>query len=247
MTTRLAMDHAFELSGLGRHPEVERLFSGLPTVAAEPDEIYEVTDSNLAAVVAAITRRAVRSVAPTIVLHAAAVGFGGAAVLLAGRGGAGKSTLCAALTRAGATYFTDEASAVRELAVLPYAKPLSLRAHGRALLASFDAAVSSVLAQAGPFVSPCQLGARVAAGPVPVRAVVLLERSEAEAEEAVLEPLHPADVAVELVRDAFNMQDAASSGLRQIAHLTVGLPCYRLRYRGLDEAVGSVRRLLLEA
>ncbi len=61
-------------------------------------------------------------------LHAAAVGLDGAAVVLPGPMGAGKSTLAAGLVRRGLGYLTDEVVAVDPATgtVRPYAKPVSL-------------------------------------------------------------------------------------------------------------------------
>lgn len=61
-------------------------------------------------------------------VHAGVVGWMGKAIVVPGRTFSGKSSLVAALVRAGATYFSDE-YAVFDAAgqVHPYAKPLSLR------------------------------------------------------------------------------------------------------------------------
>lgn len=59
-----------------------------------------------------ITQRAVGSSPHPVVLHAATVAYRGATVTIAGESGTGKSTLCAALVERGATYVTDEATAL---------------------------------------------------------------------------------------------------------------------------------------
>ncbi len=61
-------------------------------------------------------------------VHAGVVGWGGKAVVIPGRTFSGKSSLVAALVRAGATYFSDEYAVFdADGRVHPYAKPLSLR------------------------------------------------------------------------------------------------------------------------
>jgi hypothetical protein len=62
-------------------------------------------------------------------VHAGVVGWQGRAILIPGRSHSGKSTLVAALVRAGATYYSDEYAVIdRQGRVHPYPKPLSLRA-----------------------------------------------------------------------------------------------------------------------
>jgi hypothetical protein len=61
-------------------------------------------------------------------VHAGVVGWQGRAILIPGRSHSGKSTLVAALVRAGATYYSDEYAVIdRQGRVHPYPKPLSLR------------------------------------------------------------------------------------------------------------------------
>jgi hypothetical protein len=64
----------------------------------------------------------------TIFVHAGAVAHNGAAMVLPSFSFGGKTTLVAALVRAGAVYFSDEFALIdKEGLVHPYAKPLSLR------------------------------------------------------------------------------------------------------------------------
>jgi hypothetical protein len=67
-----------------------------------------------------------------VFLHAGVVGWRGRAILLPGRSMAGKSTLVAALLRAGATYYSDEFAVLDSRGrVHPYARRLSLRQDDR--------------------------------------------------------------------------------------------------------------------
>lgn len=67
--------------------------------------------------------------APEVIfVHAGAVGHNGKAIVLPGSSFAGKTTLVAALIRAGALYLSDEFAVIdRDGLVHPYAKPLSIR------------------------------------------------------------------------------------------------------------------------
>jgi len=63
-----------------------------------------------------------------VFVHAGAVAWGGRAILVPGRTLAGKSTLVAALVRAGATYYSDEYAVIGpDGLVRPYARMLSIR------------------------------------------------------------------------------------------------------------------------
>lgn len=71
-----------------------------------------------------IARKAPRA----IFVHAGVVAHGGRAIVLPGLSFAGKTSLVAALVRAGATYYSDEFAVLDEEGrVRPYAKPLSIR------------------------------------------------------------------------------------------------------------------------
>ena len=64
-------------------------------------------------------------------VHAGVVGWGRSAILIPGRSFSGKTSLVAALVRAGATYYSDEFAVVdRRGMVYPYARPLQVREDG---------------------------------------------------------------------------------------------------------------------
>ncbi len=63
-----------------------------------------------------------------IFVHAGVVGWEGKAIVMPGPSFTGKSTLVAALVRAGATYYSDEFAILDENGLVhPFARPLSLR------------------------------------------------------------------------------------------------------------------------
>jgi hypothetical protein len=65
-------------------------------------------------------------------VHAAVVGYRGRAIVLPGKSDAGKTTLTAALVRAGARYLSDEYALVDDRGrIHPYPKPLSIARSGR--------------------------------------------------------------------------------------------------------------------
>jgi hypothetical protein len=74
-------------------------------------------------------RRYVASSAPNrVFVHAGAVAYRGRAIVIPGQTFSGKTTLVAALARAGAVYYSDEYAVLDERGfVHPYARPLSIR------------------------------------------------------------------------------------------------------------------------
>jgi hypothetical protein len=104
-----------------------RLFHLLYTGAARLartmvlDEIFAALEADLQLYVAEAAHR-------RLFVHAGVVGWGGRAIVIPGRSRSGKSTLVAALLRAGATYYSDEYAVFDARGrVHPYPKPLSIR------------------------------------------------------------------------------------------------------------------------
>jgi hypothetical protein len=118
------------------------------------EEVFPLLESELQLQVAERARR-------RLFVHAGVVGWRGRALVLPGYSHAGKSTLVAALLRAGASYYSDEYAVLdAQGRVHPYARPLALRD------------------QAGPPTrrcSPEQFGARAGIAPLPVGLVALTE------------------------------------------------------------------------
>lgn len=104
-------------------------------------------------------RVAVAELAPhRIFVHAGVVGVGGAAVIIPGRSGVGKTTLVAALVRAGALYYSDEYAVLDKRGrVHPFAAPLQVREAIGLPQKKYPAEM---------------LGGRVGAAPLPVGLVV---------------------------------------------------------------------------
>jgi hypothetical protein len=98
-----------------------------------------------------------------VFVHAGAVAHAGRAIVMPGESHAGKSTLVAALVRAGAIYLSDDFAPIDASGMVhPYAKPLALRHDGPA---QFDYDVTSLGGVAGD-------------GPVPLGMVVLTRYRE---------------------------------------------------------------------
>jgi hypothetical protein len=101
-----------------------------------------------------------------IFLHAGCVEVDGRAIVLPGYTLSGKTTMTAALVRAGARYLSDEYAIINtEGLVLPYARPLSLRDDLRRTVTR---------------VAPEELGERASDDPVPVGLFALLRHDHAD-------------------------------------------------------------------
>jgi len=93
-----------------------------------------------------------------IFVHAGAVAHNGRGLLVPGESFSGKSTMTAALIRAGATYYSDDFSPLDgDGRVHPYPKPLSIRARN---LSTTNHAAEN-------------LGATTGEGPLPVAAIII--------------------------------------------------------------------------
>jgi hypothetical protein len=108
----------------GRVRRFSLLYRGAERIARthDADSVFETLQEDL--------KMHVASAAPArVFVHAGVVGWHGRAIVLPGRSYAGKSTLVAALVRAGATYYSDEFAVFDDRGrVHPYARPLVLRA-----------------------------------------------------------------------------------------------------------------------
>jgi len=114
-------DHRMAIMG-NDNGTYEVNISGAAIAHAVPLELaLEVLESQVHARIALHSKE-------RVFVHAGVVAHRGRAILLPGTSFAGKTTLVAALVRAGATYYSDEFAPLdAEGLVHPYAKPLSLR------------------------------------------------------------------------------------------------------------------------
>src|SRR5882724_13375911 len=88
------------------------------------DSVFETFESDLRLFVAELAKH-------RVFVHAGVVGWKGKAIVIPGRSYSGKSTLVAALVRAGATYYSDEYAVFDSRGrVHPFLKPLEIREQG---------------------------------------------------------------------------------------------------------------------
>jgi hypothetical protein len=171
---------------------LDRLPPTYQVVDAEPEQVFEAPDadttraewllSDLELWVAEHARR-------YVFIHAGCVVHGGRAIVLPGRTMSGKSSLTAALVRAGATYYSDEYAVLdAQGQVRPYARPLSIRPYA-----------------GGPAtrVPVEELGGTAGRGPAPVGLVAHLRYGEMAAK---IEPVSRGRSVLHLVDNAVPAQ-----------------------------------------
>ena len=118
--------YSLKIAGEGTRPGV-RHFHLVYCNAGRISRTTDLTDA-LMALESDLHLYVAKSARRRVFVHAGVVGWQGRAIVLPGRSFAGKSTLVAALVRAGATYYSDEFAVFDEQGrVHPYARPLSLR------------------------------------------------------------------------------------------------------------------------
>jgi hypothetical protein len=121
--------YSLVIGGEGRHSNVRRfhvLYANTARIARtmDLDEVLKALESDLQLHVAEHARRG-------LFVHAGVVGWRGSAILIPGKSFTGKSTLVAALVRAGATYYSDEYAILDSRGLVhPYPKRLLIRAGG---------------------------------------------------------------------------------------------------------------------
>src|SRR5713226_9210029 len=123
--------YSLVIGGARRHSNVRRfnvLYANTAKIARTMDleEVLKALESDLQLYVAENARRG-------LFVHAGVVGWRGSAIIIPGASFAGKSTLVAALVRAGATYYSDEYAIFDKRGLVhPYPKRLLIRTGGPA-------------------------------------------------------------------------------------------------------------------
>lgn len=186
--------------------------------------------------------------------HGAAIAGPTGAVVLSGDTGAGKSTLSAACSAAGLDIFSDDIALFYRTSVpmvAPATTGVCLWPDSRAALGLDPRRCSAMPGYDGKvrFVS----GLDCATDPVPLKAFVLLERSDDRVAPAI-EPVSGAEALIRVAQRRIRFNPAApreqesADSLSRIGDIVRDTPCYRLAYPSgfdrLGEAVGLMRGLL---
>ncbi len=169
------------------------------------------------------------------VLHGGCVEIDGRAVAFVGHSGTGKSTLTAALVRAGHGYIADEVTAIGpDLFARPFHRPIGLRANTVTLLGVDhpDGPFETIYPlRVGGGWGPLSNGARLAA-------VFLVQRSPDTG--PAVDPLRPAEALFRLANETLGGTGNETAMFRHLERLVQHVPVMRLAYSDVEHAVGFV-------
>jgi hypothetical protein len=176
-----------------------------------------------------------------LALHAGAVANGDRAILLPAPPDSGKTTLTAALVRAGFRYLSDEAALLDPSSgeVHPFPRALAMDASSMRVLG-----VNGVNGAPGAIhhLTVGDLGGTLASTPCRVWAVVFPTYRPGAQDR--LEPVGRAETVVALAENAFNAARFGAGGVRLLADVVAGARCARLTMDDIDEAVATVEGVL---
>ena len=230
-----------------RYEDVYRLHvDGARAVARRGDmPVYEGSiGAATSHLMTTINTGAIGSMSMYPVVHAAVVARAGAAIVIPGNPGAGKSTLCAALVAHGYEYVSDEMALIFDDGRVPvYPKPIVVGAGSFEVLACLRDADG-----AGGMLDTWFLDARRLAGGVSaeaplLRAVVMPEYRPGTRVEAA--GLSPGEVTALLASNMFNLRQLGRSALDRVAVLSPRLQGVRVVHSDAHDAITVIDELRL--
>lgn len=186
-------------------------------------------------------------------MHAGAVVYKGAALIVAGRSGQGKTTLVLGLLRRGLGLLSDEfaiADSVQQL-ILPYRRSLHIRPGTPELIPELAFLRDQPQQRLGGGIewslTPDQL-ARVLPGglasAVPPRYVLLLDGPPRPEADPALVSISAAMTTIELLRGTWAASIDFAGGLARIGRLLDGVACARLRAGALEPTLDVLMQWL---
>jgi hypothetical protein len=187
--------------------------------------------------------RAIASTRNSILLHAGAVERDGRVVVVAGFSGRGKSTLTAALVRAGFSYVTDEMVIIEPQTgwVRPYSKPLDLGRSSLELL-GLSGQIDEQYVVDKIRVDPSAVGGNSEGGHVSL--IVVLDGHEVPAGTQSAETLNPVEALSAVLPNVFAETYAMVDPLQRLADLCEVHQVVRLPRLPLGESVAVIEDLL---
>jgi hypothetical protein len=192
-----------------------------------------------------VNQRVVEASGRRLLVHAGAVEHDRRIAIVPAESGGGKSTLVAALVRAGFGYATDETVAVERdtLLVEGYRRALALKRGSWPLFPGVDdgALPSATYATPSRYAPASVLGGRDQREAAPARWLLVPVRGDGAG--PALTPILRADALVLLVEQAFNFE-RFERGLSVLGEIVRGCDCYRVDVSDLDRACGAVLALV---
>lgn len=174
-------------------------------------------------------------------IHAAAVEWSGAAVILVAPSGTGKSTTTFGLLHEGFRYLSDELAPVdlQTLAVQPYPHALCLKSPPPP---PYVLPATTLRTEVTLHLPVSDLPSTTCDTAVPLGAIFFLSREEAS--NTFVKRIDAAEASVRLYANALNNLAHSGEGLDAAIHLSSKIPCFRLQLGELTQ-VGEVIRTVL--
>lgn len=186
-------------------------------------------------------------------IHAGASVYRGAALIIAGRSGQGKTTLVLGLLRRGFGLLSDE-FAVAEPGtqrIVPYRRSVHIRPGTPELIPELSFVRERPQVRLGGGIewtlTPADLAQAFPgclAAAAPLRNVLLLEGAPQPQAEPAITPVPAALAAIALLRGTWAASLGFADGLERIGHLLGGVRCARLRVGALDATTDCIARWL---
>jgi len=184
-----------------------------------------------------------------LMAHSAVVAKDDRALLLPAAPGAGKTTLCSALTLRGWRLFSDEFGLLRpgNSDVIPLPRPMALKNESIEVIRHFADGV-----ELGPSIAGTRKGTVAHLKP-PAESIRLAARTASPrwivyplwqaGSHCRLEELAPADSFMLLATNAFNYELHGEAGFTTVKGLVNRCRSYRLIYSDLDQAIEALERM----
>lgn len=194
-----------------------------------------------------VHKQAVASARGALALHAGAVAWRGAGVVLPGTTGSGKTTLVTGLIRAGFDYLSDEAALIEPQSgwLFPFPKSLTLRPESLRLLPELTEKLAPELAwntRLRYHLSADAVRANVLGGPCMVRYVIMPTYTPGS--QIRLVPISRAATLINLSKNTFNLNLFGRVGVAVLADVVRGAECFQMQVGDLESAVDAVKTLV---
>lgn len=185
-----------------------------------------------------------------LLIHAAVVERKGRALVMTGRPGAGKSTLCAALVGRGWRLFSDEFAVISpdDGRLWPIARPIALKNDSieriRRLVAGAVLGPTSDDTHKGRVAHMRAPAASVRRADEPARAGWIVFPNRADDGVAALAPVPGGRAFFRLADNAFNYHFHGAAGFEAVCRMIDACDCLDLGYADLEDAVAALDRLV---
>ncbi len=186
-------------------------------------------------------------------LHAAAVGYCEKCVLMPAVSGSGKSTLTAALIGSGFNYLADDLVLLSQPPIRMFQVPmaLGLKTGSWVPLESFHPILSSLITHTRidgkkiRYLAPPTHTSKWVASKKTTVDIIIFPQFDAGCNAFAIEKISAAEGLHELTEAGYNIRSQLTANkVRQLIDWIAGIPCYKLRFSQLSEAIDIILSLV---